>query len=171
MSDAASASVTSSSASTVAAGTTNTPPEHQQGGGGSGLSAERKGRFRVKQVEAAEAEEASYPEGDILGGRIKGFDRPHSSSSHHQHQHETSASSAPPSHLSSQRMGTVDMSTVSDLTDSLGKSSKMGGGKERALHRSRAPRNSNGRLRGEWCPSDGRIRSIYPCSSYGSAPA
>ncbi|KAM3572111.1 hypothetical protein VYU27_005860 [Nannochloropsis oceanica] len=131
MSEAVSTSLASSSAaSTIAAGTTNAPSEHQQGGGGSGLLAERKGRFRVKQVEAAEAEEASYPEGDILGGRIKGFDRPHSSSSHHQHQHETSSSGAPQVHLSSHRMGTVDMSTVSDLTDSLGKSSKMGGEKK-----------------------------------------
>jgi len=87
------------------------------------MPAERKGRFRVKQVEAGEVEEASYPEGDIVGGRIKASERSHV------HTHDTSPSSSPHPYTS-HRMGTVDMSTVSDLTDSLSKSGKTGGEKK-----------------------------------------
>ncbi|EWM27753.1 hypothetical protein Naga_100248g3 [Nannochloropsis gaditana] len=107
-----------SSSSITTAPTGSTLP-----GEGGGMPAERKGRFRVKQVEAGEVEEASYPEGDIVGGRIKASERSHV------HTHDTSPSSSPHPYTS-HRMGTVDMSTVSDLTDSLSKSGKTGGEKK-----------------------------------------
>lgn len=66
-------------------------------------------------MEAAEAEEASYPEGDILGGRIKGpaIEGHHHHLHHHPHHHHGHP------HL---HADVSNISTVSDLTDSAGKS-------------------------------------------------
>ncbi len=98
------------------------------GAGGSTSAAaaagqERRGRFKIRQVEAAEGEESSLPEGEILGGRIKGGAGGGDGHGHHHHaplsNSSSSSSSSTVPHGPPQRLPTTaDLSTVSDLTDS-----------------------------------------------------